>query len=189
MSEERRRYFRIDDDVALSFTLIDSDDDVDLDVVQEDDHQEFHMSLEVQLRHAMVEVRTQHPKLAHVLDLMNQKINLLRTSETFSENQPFFKRANISACGMAFTWHKPLPVNQLLMLNLYLQPHHELVRTVAHVATASPNPSAPPNSNEAYILRLDFQDIHSAYQEILIQHVVQRQGRQLRQKLDEQAED
>jgi len=35
-------------------------------------------------------------------------------------------------------------------------------------------------------VRLDFDEMHHAFQEVLIQHVVQRQGHQLRKKLDEQ---
>lgn len=186
MKQERRRYFRIDDDIALSFTLVDDLNQEEPDHQQMDeDTQEYHMSLEVQLRHAMVDVRAQSPKLAHVLDLMNQKINLLRSSENLHENHPTMKSANISACGMAFTWSEKLDVNQPLMLNLYLQPHHELVRTKAYVAGADVNPDSS-DAQDAYIIRLDFVEMNPAYQEILIQHVVQRQGRQIRQRRDDE---
>lgn len=186
MQQERRRYFRIDDDIALSFTLMDDLQKVEPDHQQmDDDTQEYHMSLEVQLRHAMVDVRAQSPKLAHVLDLMNQKINLLRSSENLHESHPTMKSANISACGMAFTWSEKLKLNQALMLNLYLQPHHELVRTKAYVAGVDANPDAT-DEQDAYVIRLDFVEMNKAYQEALIQHVVQRQGRQLRQRRDDE---
>ncbi len=129
--EERRRYFRIEDEVAISFTLLEDENNGE----HEDNlNQEFHMSLEVQIRHAMAEIRSQSPKVAQVLDLMNQKINLLRSLEDKDGSAPILKGANLSACGVAFAWHEPLPINQQLMVNLYLQPNHELIRTQAHVA-------------------------------------------------------
>lgn len=189
MSEERRRFFRIDDEVAMSFHLLNDDyggeDSDDVNAMQ-DMRQEFHVSLEVQIRQAMGEVRAQYPKLATLLDLMNQKINLLHASEALVEDAPVLKQANLSACGIAFTWKDTLPINQQLMVNIYLQPNHELVRTEAHVAGIDVNPDYPSNSEEPNIIRLDFDAMHPAYQEVLIQHVVQRQGRQLRQKMDDE---
>lgn len=188
MSDERRRFFRIDDEVAISFHQLDEEyggeDSDDLHTMQ-DMQQEFHVSLEVQIRQAMVDVRTQYPKLAPILDLMNQKINLLHASEALVEEAPVLKQANLSACGIAFTWESSLPINEQLMVNIYLQPNHELIRSAAHVAAVDANPDYPAKSEEAYIVRLDFDDMHQAFQEVLIQHVVQRQGHQLRKKLDE----
>lgn len=187
MTEERRRFFRIDDEVAISFHLLDDEyggeDSDDLAEIH-DMQQEFHVSLEVQIRQAMVEVRAQYPKLAPLLDLMNQKINLLHASEALVDEAPVLKKANLSACGVAFTWQEALPINQQVMVNMYLQPNHELVRCQAHVAGVDNNPDYPAISEEPHIIRLDFNDMHHAYQEVLIQHVVQRQGHQLRKKLD-----
>lgn len=179
--EERRRYFRIDDEVAISFTLLADENEADQDSM----NQEFHMSLEVQIRHAMVDIRSQSPKVAQVLDLMNQKINLLRSVENTDGSAPVLKGANLSACGVAFPWHEQLPINQQLMVNLYLQPNHELIRTEAHVAAVTQNDEPDSMQDDPYVVRLDFDNIQKNYQEVLIQHVVQRQGYQLRKKLDD----
>ena len=189
MTQERRRFFRIDDEIAISFHALGEEYGGEDNV---DSHefvglqQEFHVSLEVQIRQAMVDVRAQYPKLVPLLDLMNQKINLLHASEALVEDAPVLRKANLSACGVAFTWGENLAINQQLMVNLYLQPNHELVRSTAHVAGVDSNPDYPAQSDEPYIVRLDFDDMHNAFQEVLIQHVVQRQGRQLRKKLDDQ---
>jgi hypothetical protein len=186
MTEERRRFFRIDDEVAISFHSPDDgyggDDIAGINEMQ----QEFHVSLEVQIRQAMVDVRAQYPKLAPLLDLMNQKINLLNASESLVEDAPVLRKANLSACGVAFTWGEKMPINQQLIVNIYLQPSHELVRSSAHVAGVDINPDYPAESEEPHIVRLDFDEMHDAYQEVLIQHVVQRQGFQLRKRLDDQ---
>ena len=183
---ERRRFFRIDDEVAIHFTPMDEGyGGESIDVHPPTLNHEFHLSLEGQIRQAMVEVRSLSPKVAQVLDLLNQKINLLRAVENLGVDQPVLKQANLSACGIAFTWHEALPINQQLMLDLYLQPNHELVRTEAHVAAVMDNVSPETRQNEPFILRLDFDNIQTSYQEVLIQHVVQRQSYQLRKKLDE----
>jgi len=188
MAEERRRFFRIDDEVALSFHLLDDEyggeDSDDLHALQEK-QEEFHVSLEVQIRQAMVDVRAQYPKLAPLLDLMNQKINLLHANESLVEDAPVLKKANLSACGIAFTWADKLAVNQQIMVNIYLQPNHELIRTQAHVAAVDTNSDYPAKSEEAYVIRLDFDNMHQAFQEVLIQHVVQKQGQQLRKRLED----
>ena len=184
--EERRRFFRIDDEVAIHITAIgdeyggESTDDQHSSL-----NQEYHASLEVQIRQALVDVRSQSPKVAHVLDLLNQKINLLRSYESIAMDEPILKQANLSACGIAFAWHEAMPINQQLMLDIYLQPNHELVRTEAHVAAIMDNVNPETRPNEPYIVRLDFDNIPSSYQEVLIQHVVQRQSYQIRKKMDE----
>ncbi|MFT5591786.1 MAG: hypothetical protein ACI8SR_000141 [Oceanicoccus sp.] len=188
MTEERRRFFRVDDEVAISFHALNEeyggeDNAGTTDII--DMQQEFHVSLEVQIRQAMVDVRAQYPKLAPLLDLMNQKINLLHASDAQTDDTPVLRKANLSACGVAFTWHESLAINKQLMASIYLQPNHELVRSTAHVAAVDANPDYPETSGEPYIIRLDFDDMHNAYQEVLIQHVVQRQGRQLRKSLEE----
>ncbi|MEY8248097.1 MAG: PilZ domain-containing protein [Bermanella sp.] len=184
--QERRRYFRINDEVAMSFSLIDGNDNGDVSVHDTLAlNQEFHISLEVQIRQAMLELRAKDPKLAVMLDLLNQKMNLLRNGEHLFESSPSLKAANISACGISFSWHEKLAINQMVMLSLYLQPKHDLVRTQAHVAAVNSNPDSLDRQTEPYIIHLDFDSIHDAYQELLIQHIVQRQGSQLRKKLDE----
>jgi len=183
--EERRRYFRINDEVAMSFSLI--TEEYGGENNQQDSgelNQEFHVSLEMQIRQAMAEVRGQSPKVAHVLDLLNQKMNLLRSHEQLADSEPVLKAANISACGISFSWHEKLPINQLVNMSMYLQPRHELIRTEAHVAAVNENLDQATKETEPFVIHLDFHNIHSAYQELLIQHVVQRQGYQLRKKLN-----
>lgn len=184
--DERRRFFRIDDEIAVHFTpLSDEYGGEDVEYETMDVNQEYHMSLEVQIRQAMVAARASSPKIAQVLDLLNQKINLLRASEHLENSEPVLKKANISACGVSFAWSDAMEVGQQIMLNLYLQPRHELIRTPAHIAGVEENPDEETRQQEPYILRIDFDDIHHSLQEVLIQHVVQRQAYHLRKKLDE----
>lgn len=182
--EERRRFFRIDDEMAVFFIQIEEDvKEHELEAMGV--NQEYHLTLEMKIRQAMVEVRSASPKIAQVLDLMNQKINLLRASEELLHSEPVLKKVNISACGVAFSWHEDIPVKQKIMLSLYLQPNHELIRTPAHVVGVVANEDEETAAEEPYLLRIDFEDINHSLQEVLIQHVVQRQAYQLRKRLDD----
>lgn len=182
--EERRRFFRIDDEMAVFFIQIEEDvKEHELEAMGV--NQEYHLTLEMKIRQAMVEVRSASPKIAQVLDLMNQKINLLRASEELLHLEPVLKKVNISACGVAFSWHEDIPVKQKIMLSLYLQPNHELIRTPAHVVGVVANEDEETAAEEPYLLRIDFEDINHSLQEVLIQHVVQRQAYQLRKRLDD----
>ena len=183
--EERRRFFRIDDEMAVYFVPITDDQDGE-SIEAMDVNQEYHMTLEMKIRQAMVDVRSTSPKVAQVLDLMNQKINLLRASEELLHSEPVLKKVNISACGVAFSWHEDIPLNQKIMLSLYLQPKHELIRTPAHVVGVVVNEDEETAAAEPYLLRIDFEDIHHSLQEVLIQHVVQRQAYHLRKRLDDE---
>ncbi len=186
--DERRRYFRINDDVAIQFTLLNEGSRGEsTDSQVEDLNQEFHTSLEVQMRQAMAEIRSKSPQLAHVLDLLNQKINLLHSDDHKVESNVSIVPVNISACGISFAWHEELKINQELMLDMYLQPKHELVHTEAYVAAVNQNTDPDTRQAEPYIVHLDFVNIHISYQELLIQHIVQRQGHQLRKKLEEKS--
>lgn len=183
--EERRRFFRIDDEMAVYFVQI-ADDVEEHELEAMDVNQEYHLTLEMKIRQALVGVRSASPKIAQVLDLMNQKINLLRASEELLHSEPVLKKVNISACGVAFPWHEDIPVNQKIMLSLYLQPKHELIRTPAHVVGVVVNEDEETAQDEPYLLRIDFEDIDHTLQEVLIQHVVQRQAYQLRKRLDDE---
>ena len=105
MTQERRRFFRIDDEIAISFHALDEEygGEDNLDASEFVDlQQEFHVSLEVQIRQSMVDVRAQYPKLVPLLDLMNQKINLLHAREALVTDAPVIRKDHLSACGVAF---------------------------------------------------------------------------------------
>jgi len=188
--KERRRYFRVDDEVAL--TLVKLSEDYGGETVDNGSgelNEQVHASLEIQLRQALADVRVKSPDIAHTLDLINQKINLIHNHEVASHLTPVVKPVSLSACGIAFTWPESIAVGEKVLLHLFLLPMHHLVKTEAQVVAVESNPDT--QSPEPFILRLDFVGITPMYQEMLIQHVVQRQSVHLRRRsgLDSGEED
>lgn len=188
-NQERRRYFRVDDEVALTLVALSEDYGGETVDKSAELNEQVHASLEIQLRQALADVRIKSPDIAHALDLINQKINLIHNHEVASDLTPVVKPVSLSACGIAFRWHESIGVGEQVLLHLFLLPMHHLVKTEAQVVALEPNPD--PQSSEPFILRLDFVGITPMYQEMLIQHVVQRQSVHLRRRsgLDSSEED
>lgn len=188
--KERRRYFRVDDEVAL--TLVPLSEEYGGETVDEpagDLQEQVHASLEIQLRQALADLRGKSPDVAHTLDLLNQKINLMHSQDVAHHLAPVVKPVSLSACGIAFTWKESMKVGDQVLLHIFLMPMHHLVKTEAQVVGVEANPDTA--SADPFILRLDFVSVTPMYQEMLIQHVVQRQSVHLRRRsgLDSGEED
>ncbi len=180
-SQERRRYFRVDDEVALTLTpLLEEYGGHDVHDDAQEMQEQVHASLEIQLRQALADVRSKLPDVAHALDLLNQKINLIHNHDAAQQYTPQLKPVSLSACGIAFTWSESFAVGAKLQLHIFLLPMHHLVKTEAQVVGVESNPDD--EEGEPFILRLDFVNMTAMYQEILIQHVVQRQTVHLRRR-------
>ena len=179
--QERRRFFRVDDEVAL--TIAPWRDEYGGNNVPHDSpdlQAEYQASLELQLRQAMMDIRAKHPDVAAALDLLNQKINLLHHDQQAERVTPILKPVSLSACGIALTWPVSYAVGERLQLFLFLQPLHQLIQSNAYVIESIEMPDY--SEHDRYLLRLDFENLSAQYQELLIQHVVRRQSVQLRKR-------
>lgn len=178
---ERRQYFRVDDEVAVTICAWNDDYGGETVPNERPDLQiEYQASLELQLRQALSDIRAKYAEVAIALDLINQKINLLHHEQQVDRVKPTLKPASLSACGIALTWPESYCVGERLQLFLFLQPLHQLVQTTAYVIECSDMQSQ--DDGERFLLRLNFDNIHVQYQELLIQHVVRRQSEQLRKR-------
>lgn len=178
--QERRRFFRIDDEVGLSVYEL-SDEGYGGKTIDDSEQQiEHQLTLERKIRQALAALRPSSPQIAQALELLNQKINLLRHDSDTAGLSYALTRVNLSACGIAFNHEHEYPIGTQLMLNIFLQPQHSLIRVQGYVASVQRGD----NVDEPFYTRVDFVGLHNEFQEQLIQHLVQRQGQLLRQKMD-----
>lgn len=179
-TKERRRFFRIDDEVGLSVYEM-SDEGYGGKTIDESEQQiEHQLALERKIRQSLAALRPSAPQVAQALELLNQKINLLRHDADTAGLSYALTRVNLSACGIAFNHEREYPIGTQLMLNIFLQPQHSLIRVQGYVASVQTGNDLA----EPFYTRVDFVGLHNEYQEQLIQHLVQRQGQLLRQKMD-----
>ncbi len=168
MHEERRRYFRINDTVDLSYRISfdpNGKDDPTFELIAEQDRR-----MEI----LIAEQKHHHPDLVELIALLNQKIERLTHLDRQSKTTIAFKArsVNLSACGLAFEEHEALALGAQLQLFLAVSPETRLEIEGMLV-------DCQPKDNGHYTWRVDFINLTPATQERLIQQVVQRQSAQL----------
>ncbi|MCP5350982.1 MAG: PilZ domain-containing protein [Oceanospirillaceae bacterium] len=178
--QERRRFFRIDDEVGLSVYELSGEGYGGKTIDDSEQQIEHQLALERKIRQALAALRPSSPQIAQALELLNQKINLLRHDSDTAGLSYALTKVNLSACGIAFNHEHEYPIGTQLMLNIFLQPQHSLIRVQGYVASVQRGD----NADEPFYTRVDFVGLHNEHQEQLIQHLVQRQGQLLRQKMD-----
>lgn len=182
--EERRRFFRLDDEVVMDFRAISQDEFTHWKEQQTQQKNELR-ELEKEIGLLVHQVRSSHPAVGHLLELFNRKINLLHgEQEAHTElnlsNTEARVRVNLSACGMAFQTREDLSQQSHLLFNLQLKPSNAILSLAGHIVAieSSGDPQAP------YLIRVNFEDLTEAEQELLIQHLFQLQSRTLRHQRD-----
>ena len=181
---ERRRYFRIDDYVRLSFEVVN-----DLKHLPGSGHDASAPSKQARLKAVEREFNAalnalwlEHPLAAKALGQLNGKLELL-VDCLQPESPPGDGSAgdgaavavNISACGIAFEVAEPLAPGQLLDMRLTLLPAETRLRIMARVVGVDPVDDSPRSAGGPFLLRAEFAGQDTVSQEMLISHIVQRQ--------------
>ena len=192
--QERRRFFRIEDHVGLSYRLLD-----DALAQQQEVHDAVSLQItpvqmleriDKELTTALSGLWKSNPSLANVMGLLNKKIDVLvaelNPEYNAGDDNENTVSVNLSACGIAFECGESFVPGQKLVLDLTLRPTRVQLSVIGRVVVCE---STPTGSKEPYVLRLNFDEIDAATQEELIQHVVRRQSFLLGQQRTDQGED
>jgi len=166
MSSERRRYFRINDTVKLSYKIVHSKqhntEDDNFDLIAEQDRR-----MEV----LIAEQKHLQPQLIELIALLNQKIErLIKVDRPNNTTLAYHARkVNMSACGLAFTEDYALDVGAHLRLFLVLDNANKMEVEGLLV-------DCHQSDDATFVWRVDFLNLREKAQETLIQHVVRRQS-------------
>ncbi len=192
--DERRRFFRIDDMVALHYEVM--SDQVALEKAAWLKEQRLGpgdrmQDSEKELQMLIDKLRVQHPEFARAVELLNVKFNILKDTrpdvagDRYGSNQ-IVQEVSISACGISFTDELVMPPGRKVYLDITLLPSDLHVRTMSEVIEGGPDADNP----GLYSKRLDYVELDPEDEELLVQHLVKRQGRLIgKQKLAEQFDD
>ena len=182
MNDERRRYFRIDDTVGITYQRVDHSEPTEhkeesfapdiLTLVSEHDRR---------IEQLIYEISDENPKVGELVMIFNQKVErivnqLVLKSGLVNRIAHRVKEVNISACGMAFINDEPIKVGERLRMDITLFPGDTKIQTLARVI------SCDSADGELFYWRLEFYSMNSAAQERLIQHIVRSQSNQLQGK-------
>lgn len=181
MTDERRRFFRIDDEAEVSFKVISDDEYLAWSDNQDNSECEKLAKLEADLSMSIAQLKSYSPQLAKVCELLNSKLDLVMKSNSNTQELTGYgelKTVNLSACGIAFETDEKLHPNEYILLQLKLKPSGVSLITTGQVIDSS-------SKNNSQIVRIDFKDLTQCNQDLLIQHLFQVQRRSVKKKLAE----
>jgi c-di-GMP-binding flagellar brake protein YcgR len=178
--DERRRYFRIEDTIAVLYEpLGDEQAKARQEAINRGDFGPNNslQETERQLQLLIDKLRVQNPELGEAVELLNTKFNLLKNDVDESAREMKVVRASISACGVSFKAPERMPAGEMVYLDILLLPTDLHVQTVADVVACREL-----EGESAYEVSFEFNHLSLEVEELMIQHVVKRQGRLLAEK-------
>ncbi|MCP4487916.1 MAG: hypothetical protein GY820_11445 [Gammaproteobacteria bacterium] len=191
MSNDRRRYFRIEDRVLMQTRLINPTElEQKLEDFWANRHQffirnEFNHNLNEHIADFRA-IQNKMPELARYLEVLQRQIDHL-TSTVLPEQSPTFKQdinVSLSAQGISFTTDEVFKPVDVVELSLKLQPSHQELVILARVVLVEDINDIDFQDNSLHRISLDFEFIHDADREILVKHIHEKQIRALGAKHD-----
>jgi len=185
--KERRRYFRIEDEIILFFREIAPDEIPDNRSPRDFPLDSFSLSASLDLltqesRKLLRKIERDSPEIGSFLRVVERKIDLIaRAFLSYEANLPeqSTQRVSLSASGLSFDVEKPYAPGKVLEIKMVLQP--DLVGLVAYGRIVYCKKNIP-DFELPYQISVDFVGLRDSDRELLIRHVVKRQLQQLRNK-------
>ena len=189
MSEERREYFRIDDEVALDYRLI-SPGEAELlrekiksRVVDRFTVASSFTATSRQMTHVIHKVQNQSPELARCLQAIDQKLNMIAqlfVSEEINLHEQPTREVNLSAGGIAFRVQHEIKVDSLLELRMVLFPSLVGLLTISRVIQCER--AGDGNLKFPWLISVVYEHLREADRELLVRHIMSKETQQLRSR-------
>ena len=184
MSEERRRYFRITDRIFLSIRKLSEQEASEFYLINDDSLRDNIQSIDNQLMLALDKIRPGTPAVAEVIELLNRKIGcLMRNMTDIDSLNPAhteLTEVNLSACGISYPSKEQYRLEQPIEVDMWLPANDWRVKVLGYVSGCE---SQEEGGSKPYLIRVDFRNIEYNTQEILIQHLVKRQGQLIKNQI------
>jgi len=187
---ERRDFFRIDDEVHLEYEAVHEDEYNNAKQILNEVHEStFALSANfATLNHdnnfLLNNIRRNSPEISQYLDLLNQKIDalsqhLLENSTASSEDN--LVTVNISASGIAFNTSDKLEKNQAIKLRIVLLPEKVGIQAYGRIIDCKPDAE-----NKGFLSSVDFEHIRNDDTELMIKHNINKQMIELRKRSEDE---
>lgn len=184
MSQERRRFFRINDHINISYESITAEEVTaeQKRILAGDQSVDLITNFDNRINTLLEQCRIQNPVIAELFDLTNKKLNFIVQqmeidSNLMREVAYSMRQVNISACGIAFAIDRGFPEGSYLKVFLSLAGVQ--IGLICRVVSCEAE-------DGEYFIRLDFFAINAQDQEYLIQYVVKRQGTLIKNSRNEE---
>lgn len=190
MSDERREFFRIQDEVALEYRVISEQEAEDVLLrIQDDRPDRFTAAASFagtsrQMTHLLQNLSHKSPDLSMCLSTLDKKLNLLVQLLVAEEMdlQRNTREVSLSAGGLAFNADRELKVGDLLETRLVLFPTVTGILAVSCVVSCERRSDV--DGGLPWSVAVEYQHVRPADQDLLVKHVLNRQTEQRRAQLD-----
>ncbi|WP_428603487.1 PilZ domain-containing protein [Sedimenticola sp.] len=193
--DERRQFFRIDDSLSLGYRQISVDSlPASVERLENELDSDFTVvsslaAVSQEMMGTLHKIEASRPEIAAYLKSLDKKIDILgrallaQTTELLSKPT---QSVNISATGISFAVDEYIEPGAILELKILLMPSYAGILSFAEVVGCEPVEQDVNKPDKRYQLRTAFAHIRERDRDVLIQHVIQRQGAQLRQAREAQ---
>jgi len=188
ITEDRRRFFRIDDAVNLYYRIVDEQTVIAASNTSNDVLSSCSLvtALEVlgqESRSILYRIEKKEPEIAEYLKLMDSKINLL-SQAVLQQNNDLSEgsvcNTNLSASGLSIEVDKPIKAGEFIEVKLFLSSCVAVILLYGKVVYCKENSGSSP-----YQIGVDYINLKDEDREILIKHIVKRQMQQIRETKQE----
>ena len=190
-NSERRSFFRVDDSVSLSFQQI-TKQEMEDKIEREDFEPEGSFtvmsniaSINQNMAGIMHRIEGGEPDIAAYLKAINSKIDIIGKALLAKESDLVEHPAqpvNLSASGMAFYAPEPVTKGSILELRLLLMPSFTGIVTFGEVVGCD---SVKDSDGYNNLIRLNFINMVEKDRDLLIRHVIKRQGEFLKKRREQ----
>ncbi len=192
MTDERREYFRIEDEIALDYRPVDASE-VDGLVERIRSHMvdRFTASSSFaatsrQMGHAIHKVQHDSPELARCLQAIDNKLNMIAqlfVSEEMHIHDHPSREVTLSAGGLAFRSQQKIDLDSLLELRMVLFPSLVGILTISRVIKCERMQDS--NSEFPWLIAVEYEHLRESDRELLVRHIMAKETEQLRAQRSE----
>ena len=183
--QERRRFFRIDDELVLSYRLVSDDEANRTSGLNDAENTLVSLASELEKmnevsRIHLRQVEKESPEAARYFSFIEEKINLLAHHMMRESDELFLKTArpvNLSGSGVSFASDKELTVNSCIELKFILSPSLANITSLATIISCRPN-------DEKFTIAAEFTRLNDSDRDLLVRHVVKKQMNDIRGQSD-----
>jgi c-di-GMP-binding flagellar brake protein YcgR len=183
--KERRRFFRIDDEVALSYRLASEEEAIADEKLQVTTDATLSLATELEKMNELSRIHFRHvekesPEVARYFTFIESKITLLAQHLMKSTDELFKKTTqpvNISGSGILFTVDEALRAGDFIEIKFILRPSLASIKAFSRVVSCH-------SEGELYRVAVEFNRLSDEDRDILIRHVVKKQMNDIREKSD-----
>ncbi|MCW9059079.1 MAG: PilZ domain-containing protein [Gammaproteobacteria bacterium] len=187
MSNERREYFRVKDQVTLEYRVI---TEVEMECVllriRDEVPDRFTAAASFagtswQMKHLLQNLSNESPELALCLQTLDKKLNLLAqllVAETMNTQGACLREVSLSAGGMAFNAERELKHGELLETRLVLFPSVTGILAVGQVVSCERRGDV--NGGMPWRVAVEYRYIRESDRDLLVKHLLTREAEMLR---------